>query len=127
MYLQKYRQELGPVFFVQPDVGVLIEKLEELYLEFPQDEEQTVDIKEQFLSKLDEAQKKFYFEKCVHRELDLLKQEYDDLIETMNVYRTQMEIDGFSIRIKESTSLEEKIKLAKYRDIKIKEDKHGQR
>jgi len=127
MYLQKYRQELGPVFFIQHDVGVLIEKLEELYLEFPQNEEQTVDIKEQFLSKLDEAQKKFYFEKCVHRELDLLKQEYDDLIETMNVYRTQMEIDGFSIKIKESTSLEEKIKLAKYRDIKIKEDKHGQR
>jgi len=127
MYLQKYRQELGPVFFVKSDVGVLVEMIEELYYELPQTEEQTVDIREQFLSKLNEAQKMFFFEKCVHRELELMRQEYDDLIDTMLQYRDQQEIDSFGVKIKETTSLEEKIRLAKYRDIKIKEDKHGQR
>ena len=65
MYLQKYRQELGPVFFVKSDVGVLVEMIEELYIDFPQAEEQTVDIKEQFISKLNEAQKMFFFEKVL--------------------------------------------------------------
>ena len=96
-------------------------------MDLPQNEEQTVDIKEQFLGKLNEAQKKFYFEKCVHRELDLMRQEYEDLIDTMLEYRKQQEIDDLTNKINESETLEEKIRLAKYRDIKIKEDKHGQR
>jgi len=126
-YLQQYRQELGPVFFVKSDVGVLVEMIEELYIEFPQSEEQTVDIKNQFLERLNEAQKRFYFEKCVHSELEQSRQEYDDLIDTLHKYGDLIEINKFTSRIKETSSLEEKIKLAKYRDIKIKEDKHGQR
>ena len=126
-YLQRYRQEFGPVFCINNEVRHLKEMIEEIYYDKTLNEEETVDINNEFLELLNDTQKSFFINKCTNDKIELIKQEYEDMIDVMNDYQQIIQSNKLEEKIREATSIEEKIKLATYRDIKIKEDKHGQR
>lgn len=136
-YKIKYRKELGSIFFIQDEVRELLEIIEELWFDESQKEKSNLEhkpeeepvniIKDEFLSKLTEAQKEFFYGKCVHRDLDLSEKEFNDLVKALHEYKKNLQVNKFELEISSTDDIEEKIRLAKYRDLKIKEDKHGQR
>lgn len=126
-YIKRYRSEFGPVFCIKNDVLELQYIIEDIYLDRESNEEETVNIREEFISKLNEAQLDFFVNKCTNNHLEIIQKEYEDMIDTMNDYQQILARNLLEEKIKEAPTVNEKIKLAEYRDIKIKEDKHGQR
>jgi DNA primase len=126
-YLKRYRSEFGPVFSIKEPAFELQMIIEDIYLEQERNEEDTVNIYEKFIENLNEAQVNFYMAKCSNKELEIIKQEFEDLIVVLNEYQEILQRNILEEKIKEAPTIQEKIKLAEYRDIKIKEDKHGQR
>lgn len=126
-YIKRYRNEFGPVFCIKQNVLNIHMLIEDMYQEkILNDEEPVIEI-ENFIEKLDEAQLDFFNRYCRNDHIELIQQEFEDLIEVIHYYKKELGMNQSEAKIKEAQSIEEKIKLAKYRDLKIKEDKHGQR
>lgn len=126
-YLFNYNKEFGEVFHIDENVRQLKDIVEDLYLENDTKEMDTVEINNSFIEKLTEAQNSFFINRCINKELQLIPKEYDDLIDAMNDYQFKLVLDHMELQIKEAPTLQEKIKLAEYRDLKIKEEKYGQK
>jgi len=125
-YIRRYRKEFGPVFCINTDVRDLQYIIEDVYMEHGEDKE-PVELKRKFKEKLNEGQLDFFVSKCENNKLQLIQKEYDDMIDVMNEYQDMLQKNILEEQIKEAPTKAEKIRLANYRDIKIKEDKHGQR
>jgi DNA primase len=125
-YMRRYRNEFGPVFCINNQVLELQYLIEDLYSEVG-DTKEPVDMLEKFIENLNEAQLDFFETRCKNDKLQLLQKEYDDMIDVLNEYQDIIQRTILEEKIKEAPTAEEKIRLALYRDIKIKEDKHGQR
>ncbi len=126
-YLFNYNKEFGDIFHINENVRQLKDIVEDLYLENDTKELDTVEIYNSFIEKLTEAQNEFFSNRCINKDLQLIPKEYDDLIDTMNEYQFTLIVERMEQQIKEAPTLQEKIKLAQYRDLKIKEEKYGQR
>jgi translation initiation factor 2B subunit (eIF-2B alpha/beta/delta family) len=126
-YIRRYRSEFGPVFCIKNEVLEMQYLIEDIYHDRVTNEQETVDIKNEFIEKLNEAQLDFFNRKCINDKIELIQKEYEDMIEVMNEYQEIIQRNILEEKIKDAPTLQEKIKLATYRDIKIKEDKHGQR
>ena len=125
-YIKRYRNEFGPVFCIDQNIFELESIIEEIYIDNDKLEE-PVDIKEEFYRRINEAQLDFYEKKCIFPNIEILKQEYEDLIEALDDYHKLLYLNQLEEKIREAPTIQEKIKLAEYRDMRIKEDKHGQR
>ena len=126
-YVKRFRSEFGPVFCINQMAQELEYLIEDIYFAHESSEEETVNIKDEFIENLNEAQLDFFVSKCVNNHIEFIVQEFEDLLEALRKYLEILRTNMFEEKIKEATTLEEKIQLAVYRDIKIKEDKHGQR
>jgi DNA primase len=72
---------------------------------------------------LSEDQRHFYESKVKYKFIDLSDQEYLDFKDVLNNYLTTIQIEKWNEEIAVAPTIEEKIKLAEYRDLKLKEDK----
>ena len=126
-YLIEYNKTMGETFFIEADVRDLKMIIEDnMYHNYRQDGNVLVDV-DVFIKHLSETQLHFYEGKIKSKMVDISEEEFHDLMETMNEYKVILENKDDEERIKKAQSLEEKIALAKRRDKKIKEVKHGQR
>lgn len=125
--IRRYRSEFGPVFCIKNEILELQYILEDIYLEKELKEEDTVNIKEEFIEHLNEAQLAFFTRFCTNDKIEIIQKEYEDMIDVMNGYQEILQKNILEEKIREAPTIKEKIRLAEYRDIKIKEDKHGQR
>ncbi len=126
-YWYRYRNEFGPIFHIDESVRQIKDIIEDIYIEHLGEELDSETIYQSFLDKLNEAQIDFFLHKCYHKDLELLDKEYEDIINTINQYQQMLIKKKLEEQIKDAVTITEKIELAKYRDVKIKEDKHGQR
>ena len=106
------------------DIKLLIEDAHYKNLETKDDSKISED---EILKILNPEQLHFYNTKVKNKMIELLDKEYEDLIYTIQDYmklQFQLELED---KIKAAETVEEKIRLAKYRDGNFKEAKHGQR
>jgi hypothetical protein len=75
---------------------------------------------------LDPKQYTFYNNKVRYTFETLSDEEFFDFLDVFKAYKNKVEIDDINTKIKEATTIEEKVALAKKRD-KLKEDFYGQR
>ena len=97
--------------------------IEDLYFNIPDGEPKVVSLK-QVEEKQTEEEKKFLHEKVLYPpEIKLNQDEYVDFIRTLNEYLKTLQIEKWNEEIKVAPNMLEKIKLAEYRDLKLKEVK----
>lgn len=126
-YLMEYNKEIGEDFFIDSNVRDLKHVIEDnMYYGYRQDGSVHVDVA-LFLDKLSEEQLHFYDEHIKSKMVELSDAEFHDLIEAMNEYKIILQSKDDEERMKKAETLEEKIAIAKRRDQKLKEVKHGQR
>ena len=124
-YILKFNAEFGEVFSINlmsRDIRHVIEEAHYKNLENNKNSE----ISEDELSTiLNQDQLHFYNTKVKNKMIELFDKEYEDLINTIQDYlKLQVRLD-LEEQIKEAVTIEEKIRLAKYRDVEFKEAKHG--
>ncbi|MCF7926057.1 MAG: DNA primase [Candidatus Izimaplasma sp.] len=123
-YIVNYHNEFEEMFFIDQRVYELKNKIEEYYLEMGDDVDSLVDVDPK--AYFDDAQLNFYNIKIKnHHQVELYDEEYQDFIDVLKKYIINVKITDYEKEIQLSTSNTEKIKLAEYRDLLLKEDKHG--
>jgi hypothetical protein len=77
---------------------------------------------QEFLERLTENERLFFESKVRYNNLVIEHQEYMDFKSVLNFYIIQSHVDQWNEEIKIAPTIEEKIKLAEYRDLKLKEE-----
>ena len=86
------------------------------------------DISEEDLPQiLSQDQLHFYDAKVKNKMIELFDKEYDDLLSTIQDYINSLLQEEIEEKIRNAPTNNEKIELAKYRDVYIKEVQHGKR
>jgi len=126
-YVLKFNKEFGELFYIDSearDIKLIIEDLH--YKNLENDEDKAI-VNGDFVNILNQDQLRFYNMKVENKMIDLIEIEYRDLINTIQDYINFLLQEEIEEKIKEAPTVKEKIKLAEYRDVYIKEVKHGQR
>jgi DNA primase len=122
-YVQDFGREFNGMFYLSNIVLSIRMVIEDLYFNIPDGEPKVVSLK-QVEEKLTEEEKKFLHEKVLYPpEIKLNQDEYVDFIRTLNEYLKTLQIEKWNEEIKVAPNMLEKIKLAEYRDLKLKEVK----
>ncbi len=126
-YIHNFNNEFNEMFHINGLARDIKLKIEDIQYYKSEEEEKFIDV-EEFVATLDENERAFFESKVRYKkEITLSDQEYMDFINVLNAYIVELQIEAWNEQILVAPTLEEKIKLAEYRDIKIKEVKNGQR
>ncbi len=126
-FVLKFNVEFGEIFYINStsrDIKHLIEDQHYKNLE----NNVNSDINEEDLIEiLSQDQLHFYNTKVKNKMIELFDKEYDDLLSTIQDYINSLLQEEIEEKIKNAPTNTEKIELAKYRDVYIKEVQHGKR
>jgi len=106
------------------DIKMIVEDLHYGNLETSKE---SIILEEDLLNKLNPDQLHFYDKRVKYKMAELDDKEYRDLLGVIQDYQKHIVIQKLEEQIKNAPTMLEKIKLAEYRDVKIKEAKYGQR
>jgi len=126
-YVKSFNQEFGEMFYIDQvvrDIKMIVEDLHYLNLETSKE---SIILEEDLLNKLNPDQLHFYDKRVKYKMAELDDKEYRDLLGVIQDYQKHIVIQKLEEQIKNAPTMLEKIKLAEYRDVKIKEAKYGQR
>ncbi len=122
-YVQDFSREFNGMFYLSNIVLQIRLVIEDLYFNIPTGEPKVITLA-QVEDKLTEEQKQFLHEQVLYsKEIKLDSNEYLDFVNTLNEYIMAQQIDKWNEEIRRTESVAEKIKLAQYRDTKLKEVK----
>lgn len=126
-YVLKFNVEFGDLFYIDANSRDIKHLIEDKHYKNLEDHENS-EIKEDELENiLSQEQLHFYNTKVKNRLIEHFDAEYEDLISTIQDYLNSLLQEEFEEKIRVAPTVKEKIELAKYRDVYIKEAKHGQR
>ncbi len=126
-YVLKFNVEFGDLFYIDVTSRDIKHLIEDKHYKNLEDHENS-EIKEDELEGiLSQEQLHFYNTKVKNKMIEHFDEEYDDLISTIQDYLNSLLQEEFEQKIRVAPTVKEKIELAKYRDVYIKEAKHGQR
>jgi len=125
-FVQDFNQEFKGLFFITDIVRDIRMVIEDLYFKELPENRKTINLDELFTS-LTEEQKHFYESKIKYKQAELKDQEYVDFKEVLNGYINEIQYEQWNEEIRIAPTIQEKIKLAEYRDLKLKEDKRWTR
>ena len=120
-YVQDFNREFNGMFYLSDIVRDIRMVIEDLYFNLPDGSDKIVDLTA-VEAELNEEQKAYLHDRILYKGIQLDKREYVDFIKTLNEYLRSLQIDQWNEEIKIAPTMEEKIKLAEYRDLKLKED-----
>ncbi|MBU1019626.1 MAG: DNA primase [Firmicutes bacterium] len=124
-YVASFNNEFGDLFHINPlarDIRMIIEDL------YSKNEAETGIMsitEEQVLASLNDEQLHFYQTKIKYKMVELLDKEFSDFFTVLQQYINTLVQKELEEKIKNAPTIVEKIKLAEYRDVYIKEAKHG--
>ncbi|KFZ26428.1 MAG: DNA primase [Candidatus Izimaplasma bacterium HR2] len=126
-YVKTFNNEFGEVFYIEPivrDIKMIIEDVH--YKNLEASKESIID-EEELLKLFNPDQLLFYTKRVKYKMAVLDDKEYRDLMGVIQKYLEYLVIQELEEKIRNAPTMLEKIKLAEYRDVKIKEAKYGQR
>ncbi len=126
-YVLKFNAEFGEIFYINSMSRDIKHIIEDRHYKNLEDSKNSEISDVELIKILNEDQSHFYNSKVKNKMIELYDKEYEDLIEAIQEYinsHLQIELEE---KIKTAPTIIEKIELAKYRDVYIKEAKHGQR
>jgi DNA primase len=121
-YVRDFNSEFQGMFYITDIVRDIRIAIEDLYFNLEEAERNNVAYTD-LEPMLSEDQRHFYESKVKYKFIDLSDQEYLDFKDVLNNYLTTIQIEKWNEEIAVAPTIEEKIKLAEYRDLKLKEDK----
>jgi DNA primase len=123
-YLTRFNKEMGDIFYIDERVRDIKHIIEDLYY-FREDKSKTSIVIEEFNHALSDEQLQFFEKRIMYKSLELDIAEFRDFLSVMNKYIQKIQKDQWNEQIKVAPTIEEKIKLAEYRDNIIKEEHYG--
>jgi DNA primase len=126
-YVRAFNNEFGEMFYIDLMVRNIKMAIEDLHYKNLETSKESVIPEEDLLQKLDPDQLHFYDKRIKYKMAELDDNEYRDLMGVIQDYQVYLVIQKLEEQIKNAPTMLEKIKLAEYRDVKIKEAKYGQR
>lgn len=126
-YLITYNNQIDEALFINPEVRDLKLIIEDKLYTGYKDGNDEVFTLESFLDVLTESQAHFYKTKVENKMIELSDLEFEDLIDTMYDYIEYLKQKDSDENIEKALTVQEKIAIAKERDIQIKEAKNGKR
>lgn len=126
-YVLKFNVEFGDLFYIDSTSRDIKHLIEDKHYKNLEDNENSEIIEDELESILNQEQLHFYNSKVKNKMIEHFDAEYDDLITTIQEYINYLLQEEFEEKILLAPTIAEKIELAKYRDVYIKEEKHGKR
>lgn len=126
-YVRTFNNEFGEMFYIDPKVRDIKMIVEDLHYDNLRTSKESVILEKDLLEKLNPDQLHFYDNRVKYKMAELDDEEYRDLLDVIQDYQMYLLIQELEDKIKNAPTMLEKIKLAQYRDVKIKEAKYGQR
>ena len=126
-YVKLFNNEFGEMFHINQAVRDIKMIIEDLHYENLETSKESIILEEDLLKKLNPDQLHFYDNRVKYKMAELDDKEYRDLLSVIQDYQVYLVILKLEDEIKNAPTVLEKIKLAEYRDVKIKEAKYGQR
>jgi len=123
-YLTRFNKEMGDIFYIDERVRDIKHIIEDLYY-FREDKSKTSIVLEEFNHALSDEQLQFFEKRIMYKSLELDIAEFRDFLSVMNKYIQKIQKHQWNEQIKVAPTIEEKIKLAEYRDNIIKEEHYG--
>lgn len=121
-FVEDFNTEFKGMFYITDMVRDIRMAIEDLYFQEPQEERKSVDF-ESLEEVLSNDQKHFFESKIRYKKIELKDQEYLDFKEVLNSYIKEIQLEKWNEEIRVAPTIQEKIKLAEYRDLKLKEEK----
>jgi len=119
-YVVDFNGEFG-MFYISDMVRDLRMIIEDMYFAIPDDQPKTVTLAD-FTAQLTDEQRAFFEHKVKYKDQIVEQDEYMDFKDVLNEYLRTIQYQKWNEEIKVAPTIEEKIKLAEYRDLKLKED-----
>ncbi len=119
-YVVDFNGEFG-MFYISDMVRDLRMIIEDMYFAIPDDQPKTVALAD-FTAQLTDEQRAFFEHKVKYKDQIVEQDEYMDFKDVLNEYLRTIQYQKWNEEIKVAPTIEEKIKLAEYRDLKLKED-----
>lgn len=126
-YVKSFNNEFGEMFFIDKMVRDIKMLVEDLHYSNLVTSKESIVSEEDLLRKMNPDQLHFYDKRVKYKMAELDDDEYRDLLGVIQDYQKHVVIQKLEDEIKNAPTMLEKIKLAEYRDVKIKEAKYGQR
>ncbi len=126
-YVKTFNNEFGEVFFINPIVRDIKMIVEDMHYRNLEASKESIILEEDLLNLLNPDQLLFYDNRVKYKMAKLDDKEYRDLMGVIQKYLEYLVIQELEEKIRNAPTMLEKIKLAEYRDVKIKEAKYGQR
>ena len=121
-YVVDFNQEFESLFFITEIVRDIRHKIEDIYFALPEEQERSIS-HDEFESVLTDEEYNFYKSKILYmKDIKIDDQEYVDFKNVLNSYFLEIQVEKWNEEIRVAPTTEEKIKLAEYRDLKLKED-----
>jgi DNA primase len=120
-YVQDFNREFNGMFYLSDIVRDIRMVIEDLYFNIPNEEAKEITLK-QVEELLNDEQKDYLQKRILYKNMDLDPREYIDFIKTLNEYLKSLQYERWNEEIAIAPTMVEKIKLAEYRDLKLKED-----
>lgn len=120
-YVEDFNGEFQGMFYISDIVRDIRIMIEDMYFNIEPGNEKTITIAE-FESNLTDEQRQFYESKVKYKDVTLDDKEYLDFKNVLNDYLKEIQIEQWNEEIKIAPTIQEKIKLAEYRDLKLKEE-----
>ena len=123
----KFNVEFGEIFFINSTSRDIKHLIEDKHYKNLENNENSEINEEELLKILSQEQLHFYNTKVKNKMIKLYDTEFEDLIGTIQDYINSLLQEEIEEKISLAPTNAEKIELAKYRDVYIKEAKHGKR
>lgn len=120
-YVQDFNREFNGMFYLSDIVRDIRMVVEDLYFNIADENAKEITL-EQVEELLNEEQKEYLHKRILYKNMDLDPREYVDFIKTLNEYLKSLQYERWNEEIAIAPTMVEKIKLAEYRDLKLKED-----
>ncbi len=126
-YVKTFNNEFGEVFFINPIVRDIKMIVEDMHYRNLEASKESIILEEDLLKLLNPDQLLFYDKRVKYKMAKMDDKEFRDLMGVIQKYLGYLVIQELEEKIRNAPTVLEKIKLAEYRDVKIKEAKYGQR
>ena len=126
-YVKTFNNEFGEVFYIEPIVRDIKMIIEDVHYKNLEASKKSIIDEEELLKLFNPDQLLFYTKRVKYKMAVLDDKEYRDLMGVIQKYLEYLVIQELEEKIRNAPTMLEKIKLAEYRDVKIKEAKYGQR
>lgn len=124
-YIASFNNEFGDLFYINPIARDIRMVIEDLYAKNEAETGIMSVTEEQVIAALNDEQLHFYQTKVKYKMVELLDKEFSDFFSVLQQYINTLMQKDLEEKIKNAPTVVEKIKLAEYRDVHIKEVKHG--